>query len=130
MKPIYKCAKCGNVVELLHKGGGQLSCCGAPMDLLEANTVDASFEKHIPVVEVSDEGVTVTVGSVLHPSTPEHYIEWIEIIHGDGKSSRHFLNPGDVPQVVCKCGKANCDCGCRDKDIKARCYCNLHGLWE
>ena len=133
MTSIYKCDICGNVVELLYSGGGQLVCCGKPMTLREANTVDASHEKHVPVIEKTDKGITITIGSVLHPTEPEHYIEWIEIIKGDNKSMRRYLKPGDKPQITCKCKKADtsCECGCQDtENIKARCYCNLHGLWE
>ena len=131
-KPIYKCNICGNIVELLYSGGGQLVCCGQPMILLSANTVDASHEKHVPVIEVTDEGVTVMVGSVPHPMEPEHYIEWIEISRGEGKTMKHYLKPGDKPQVSCKCKcDDTCDCGCNSTEtITARCYCNIHGLWE
>ena len=130
--PIYKCSICGNIVELLYSGGGQLVCCGQPMILLSANTVDASHEKHVPVIEVTDEGVTVTVGSVPHPMEPEHYIEWIEISRGEGKTMKHYLKPGDKPQISCKCKcDDTCDCGCNStENITARCYCNIHGLWQ
>ncbi len=117
---IYKCNICGNVVEVLHAGGGDLSCCGAPMEQLIENTVDAAKEKHIPVVTKMDGGYKVSVGSVDHPMTDEHYIEWIEII-ADNSCYRQFLNPGDVPEAVfAVSGDA----------ITARAHCNLHGVWK
>jgi len=117
---IYKCMVCGNIVEVLHEGAGELVCCGQPMILQSENTVDASKEKHVPVIEKIDGGVKVKVGSVPHPSTPEHYIEWIEVM-ADGKAYRQFLNPGDAPEAIFKVDA---------RQITAREYCNLHGLWK
>ncbi len=117
---IYKCEVCGNIVEVLHEGAGELVCCGEPMKLLVDNTVDASKEKHVPVIEKTASGVTVKVGSVPHPMEEKHYIEWIEII-ADGKAYRQFLKPGDAPEAVFVI-KAN--------KIEAREHCNLHGLWK
>ncbi|MFN2257683.1 MAG: desulfoferrodoxin [Desulfuromonadaceae bacterium] len=117
---VYKCDVCGNIVEVLHTGAGALVCCGANMRKFDANTTDAAQEKHVPVIEQNGDQITVTVGSVEHPMTEEHYIEWIEII-ADEKSYRTFLNPGDKPQATF-CLKA-------DK-FTAREYCNLHGLWK
>jgi superoxide reductase len=117
---IYKCEICGNIVEVLHEGKGELVCCGEPMKLYAENTVDAAKEKHVPVVEKVSGGVKVTVGSVLHPMEEKHYIEWIEII-ADGKAYRQFLKPGDVPEAT-----FNVDA----QDISVREYCNLHGLWK
>ncbi len=117
---IYKCEVCGNIVEVLHEGAGELVCCGQPMKLLVENTVDASKEKHVPVIEKTANGVTVKVGSVPHPMEEKHYIEWIEII-ADGKAYRQFLKPGDAPEAVFVI-KAN--------KIEAREHCNLHGLWK
>ena len=88
---VYKCELCGNIVEVLHASGGELVCCGQPMKLLEEKTADATTEKHVPVIE----GNKVKVGSVPHPMTEQHYIEWIEVI-ADGKAYRQFLKPGDV----------------------------------
>ena len=143
MLQIYKCEKCGNIVEVLHTGVGQLICCGEPMVLYEENTKDAALEKHVPVVEQVADAVTksavesiitggfggtkkiagcykVTVGSVAHPMTDEHHIEWIELV-GDGKAYRKFLKPGEAPEAVF----------CIDaSEITAREYCNLHGLWK
>ena len=117
---IYKCDICGNVVEVVHSGAGDMSCCGAPMKYLSENTVDAATEKHVPVVEKIDGGYKVTVGSVPHPMTDEHYIEWIELIAGDS-CYRQFLNPGDSPEAIFMI----------DADsVVAREHCNLHGVWK
>ncbi len=94
---IYKCEMCGNIVEVLHGGGGELVCCGAPMKLFTENTVDAAKEKHVPVIEKTADGYKVTVGGVAHPMEEKHYIEWIELI-ADGKAYRQFLKPGDAPR--------------------------------
>lgn len=117
---IYKCELCGNIVEVLHESKGDLICCHQPMKLFQENTVDASKEKHVPVIEVLEHGIKVKVGSVAHPMEEKHYIEWIEVI-ADGKAYRQFLNPGDAPEAVF-CIEA--------KEITAREYCNLHGLWK
>lgn len=117
---VYKCDACGNIVDVLHGGGGELVCCGQPMNLMTENTVDAAKEKHVPVVEKTSNGFKVTVGSTLHPMEEKHYIEWIEII-ADGKSYRQFLKPGDTPSAEF-CVQA--------QQVVAREYCNLHGLWK
>lgn len=117
---IYKCELCGNIVEVLHGGAGELVCCGKPMKLLAENTTDAATEKHVPVIEKTAGGVNVKVGDVAHPMLEKHYIEWIEII-ADGKAYRQFLNPGDAPEATFKV---------EAKQIIAREYCNLHGLWK
>ena len=84
LKQIYKCNICGNIVEVLHAGVGELVCCGQPMELLKEKTADVGLEKHVPVVERLDGKTEVKVGSVPHPMEEKHYIEWIEII-ADGK---------------------------------------------
>lgn len=117
---IYKCELCGNIVEVLHGGGGELVCCGEPMKLYKENTVDAAKEKHVPVIEKTAEGFKVKVGSVPHPMEEKHYIEWVEII-ADGEAYRQFLNPGEAPEATF-CIKA--------EKVTAREYCNLHGLWK
>jgi superoxide reductase len=117
---VYKCELCGNIVEVVHGGKGELVCCGQPMKLLVENTVDAAREKHVPVMEKSAEGFKVKVGSVAHPMEEKHFIEWIEVI-ADGKAYRQFLNPGDVPEA-----SFNVDAN----QVSAREYCNLHGLWK
>lgn len=117
---IYKCAACGNIVEVVHAGGGELVCCGEPMKLFKENTVDAAKEKHVPVIEKTADGYKVSVGSVLHPMEEKHWIEWIELI-ADGVVMRKQLAPGDAP-VATFCTKA--------AKVTAREYCNLHGLWK
>ncbi len=117
---IYKCEKCGNIVEVLSVGAGTLVCCGAPMKLFEENTTDAAKEKHVPVIEKLENGYRVTVGSVPHPMEGKHYIEWIQLI-ADGHACRHFLKPGDRPEAFFEVTA--------DK-VKAREYCNIHGLWS
>ncbi len=119
-KQVYKCNVCGNIIEVLHGGDGELVCCNEPMVLLVENTVDAALEKHVPVIEKTGDGVKVTVGSVLHPMEEEHYIEWIQII-ADGMSYRKFLKHGDEPVAEFEITADN---------ITAREYCNLHGLWK
>ena len=116
---VYKCEVCGNIVEMLHQGVGELVCCGQPMNLQNPNTVDAAVEKHVPVIEKTDKGYKILIGEMPHPMEKEHYIEWIEIL-ADGKSYKTFLNPGDKPEAEF----------CTDaKKIVARAYCNLHLLW-
>ena len=117
---VYKCEACGNIVEVLHAGKGELVCCNQPMKLLEENTVDAAREKHVPIVEKTADGFKVKVGSVAHPMDEKHYIEWIELIVGD-KADRQFLNPGDTPEAVFNV---------QAEQTTAREFCNLHGLWK
>ena len=117
---VYKCEDCGNIVEVLHGGGGELVCCGDPMVQLVENTVDAAKEKHVPVIEKIDGGYKVSVGSVAHPMEEKHYIEWIELVAGD-TAYRQFLNPGDAPEAVFMVDAA---------EVSAREFCNLHGLWK
>ena len=117
---IYKCEVCGNIVEILHEGKGELVCCNKPMTLFKENTVDAAKEKHVPVAETSAGIVKAKVGDVPHPMEEKHYIEWIEVI-SDGKAYRQFLKPGDAPEAEFQIGG--------DK-IMVREYCNLHGLWK
>ncbi len=117
---VYKCEACGNIVEVLHGGKGELVCCGEPMKLMTENTVDAAKEKHVPVIEKTADGVKVKVGDVPHPMEDKHFIEWIEIV-ADGKVYRQFLNPGEAPEAVFPVQA--------DK-VTAREYCNLHGHWK
>ncbi len=117
---VYKCEVCGNIVEMLHTGVGELVCCDQPMKLYVENTVDAAKEKHVPVIEKIEGGYKVLVGSVPHPMEEKHYIEWVELIAGD-KAYRQFLNPGDKPEAIFMI----------DADqVTAHEYCNLHGLWK
>ncbi|HBC76415.1 MAG: desulfoferrodoxin [Candidatus Wallbacteria bacterium GWC2_49_35] len=120
LKQVYKCMLCGNIVEVLHEAGGELSCCGQAMNLLNENTVDASREKHVPAVEKTANGYLVKVGSVAHPMEEKHFIEFIELI-ADGIVYRKHLKPGDKPEAEF-CVKA--------ETAEVREYCNLHGLWK
>jgi len=117
---VYKCDVCGNIVEVLFGGKGQLVCCNQPMKLMKENTVDASLEKHVPVIEKSTNGMTVKVGSAAHPMEEKHYIQWIELIV-DGKVYRQFLSPGGKPEAFFPI---------TGDRVTAREYCNLHGLWK
>jgi superoxide reductase len=121
LKEIYKCELCGNMVEVVHEAGGTLVCCGKAMTLMTENTVEASREKHIPVIEKIEGGYVVRVGSVDHPMEEKHYIEWIELVT-EKRVYRKHLKPGDKPEAVFMT-----DCGC---SVSAREYCNLHGLWK
>ncbi|MCJ7652875.1 MAG: desulfoferrodoxin [Actinobacteria bacterium] len=118
---VYECEVCGHVVEVLREGKGTLVCCDQPMKLLEANTVDAAVEKHVPVVEEVEGGIKVKIGSVPHPMVPEHWIEWVQVIK-DGSSYRRFLTPGDEPEAFFEIEPAG--------GLIAREHCNLHGLWK
>lgn len=117
---VFKCPTCGIIVEVLHAGAGTLSCCNAPMTLLTENTVDASKEKHVPIIEQVDGGMLVKVGSISHPMEETHYIEWIELL-ADGTAYRQFLQPGDAPQAFFPVSATV---------VEARELCNLHGLWK
>lgn len=120
LRNVYKCAVCGNMVEVVHSGGGTLTCCNQPMNLMKENTTDAAVEKHVPVVEKVDGGVLVKVGSVEHPMIDTHYIEWIEI-HTADKVYRKYLKPGLKPEAFF---------AIEDEVLYVREYCNLHGLWK
>jgi len=117
---VYKCNVCGNIVEVLYGGVGELVCCGKPMELLDEKTADAATEKHVPVIEKVDGGYKVKVGSVPHPMEEKHYIEWIELL-ADGKAYRQFLEPGSEPEAVFNV---------EADSVSAREYCNVHGLWK
>ncbi len=117
---VYKCGVCGNILEVVHAGAGvNLVCCGQAMILMKENSIDASKEKHVPVVE---KGATlkVKVGSVPHPMEDKHYIEWIEVI-ADGRSYKKFLKAGDKPEA---------EFNVKADDAIVRAYCNIHGLWK
>lgn len=120
MRQIYKCEVCGNMVEVIHNSAGTLVCCGQNMTLVTENTQDAAVEKHIPVVEKTENGVLVKVGSVPHPMIDKHYIEWIEV-QTQNKVYRKYLKPGEKPeaQFIIK-----------EEIIVVREYCNVHGLWK
>ena len=119
-KRIYRCNVCGNIVEVLHAGAGELVCCGQPMELLQEKNSDVGLEKHVPVLETTNSGTTVKVGEVPHPMEAEHYIEWVELL-ADAKACRQFLQPGDAPEAMFHVEAA---------EVSAREHCNKHGLWK
>ncbi len=124
-KKLYKCVKCGAVLEALipcECAPNCLNCCGEPMTEVMAASVDAAREKHVPVVtQMAPQGVKVTVGSVAHPMTEEHYIVWIEVFNGSCLA-RKYLRPGEAPTAEF--------CVPYKRGLVARAYCNLHGLWQ
>lgn len=118
---VYKCLKCGNIVEVLHEGAGTLVCCGQDMVFMEAKTADTTLEKHVPYIEKVSGGYLVKVGqNVAHPMEEKHYIEWIELI-ADSRVYRQELKPGDKPEAFFPVEAAR---------VWAREYCNIHLLWE
>lgn len=117
---LYKCELCGNIAEMMHAGQGTMVCCGQTMTKIVENTTDAAKEKHVPVLTKTEDGWKVAVGSVEHPMTDAHYIEWIELITED-KTYIKYLKPNDKPEAeFCTCAKK----------VTARAYCNLHGNWK
>ena len=117
---VYKCADCGNLVEILTAGDGNLVCCGKPMVHLAPKSADQGKEKHVPVIEKLNGGFKVKIGSIPHPMEEKHFIEWIEIIT-DGKVYRQSLRPGQAPEAVFNLAAER---------VSVREHCNLHGLWE
>jgi len=117
---IYKCTVCGNIVEVVHGGVGQLVCCDQPMENLTAKTADEGKEKHVPVIEKTDGGYKVKIGSVPHPMEEKHHIEWIELL-ADGKAYRQFLEAGMAPEAVFNV---------EADSVSTREHCNIHGLWK
>ena len=118
---VYKCMVCGNIVEVLHGGAGELVCCGEPMERLDEKTADAATEKHVPVIERIGSGVKVKVGSVEHPMEDKHYIKFIEILLKD-RVMRKELKPGQAPEAECYTTKSDV--------IEVREFCTVHGLWK
>jgi superoxide reductase len=119
---IYKCETCGGIVEIIHEGESDLVCCGQPMTKMVEKSTDAGSEKHLPVVEKAEHGVTIKIGSIPHPMEEKHYIEWIEVFMKDGRVVRIPLHPGDKPEI--HFGHSV------DDLIEVRAYCNIHGLWS
>lgn len=120
MKKFYICRHCGNLIEMVHDAKVPVFCCGQKMEALVPNTVEASGEKHIPVVSVQGSQVHVNVGSVDHPMVPEHFIEWVYVETENG-GCRKELHPDSAPNVVFELGN--------EKAVAVYAYCNLHGLW-
>jgi len=122
LNEIYRCNVCGNMVEMVNEGVGQLTCCEENMELLEERQLDVGPEKHIPIIEKDGDKIVVKVGEVSHPMEEEHHISFVELFVGD-KIYRKFLNPGDEPKAVFEV--------CADiDDLRAREYCSVHGLWH
>lgn len=119
----YTCNSCKTVVEVVGNSLGTMTCCGVPMEKLMPNTVDASWEKHVPIVTVVDGKINIKTGSISHPMNVEHYIEWIIVAYGN-RVNRYHLQPGDEP-IATFCSK-NPDMG----DLEVYAYCNIHGLWK
>ena len=117
----YRCEKCGNIVVKAVDGGGQLTCCGQPMGIIDPNTTDAATEKHVPVVSVDGDKIVVNVGSVDHPMVDEHFIQWVYVVTEEGVLAR-CLKPGEAPHAEICLGS--------QKPIAVYEYCNLHGLWK
>ena len=118
----YICKHCGNIVATVKESGAPISCCGEKMSEIIPGTTDAAVEKHVPVIEVNGNIVTVTVGEVIHPMIPEHYIEWIAISTNKG-NQRKPLKPGEEPKA--------CFALCEGEQVEAAyAYCNLHSLWK
>lgn len=118
---VYKCGVCGNLIEVMAGGAGELVCCGKPMRFMKEGTSDGALEKHVPVIEKNGDVYRVKVGSVAHPMQDDHWIQWIELV-ADGVSYTKFLDPGDAPEAEFVLPGA--------KNVFAREYCNLHGHWK
>ena len=119
MFEVYKCEVCGNITKVVHASAGILVCCGKPMILQQEKTADQGKEKHVPVVEKSATGIIVKVGSVPHPMEEKHYLEWVDVRNGENVYVRGF-KPGEKPETEFCITETN---------VKARAYCNVHGLW-
>lgn len=120
---IYKCNICGNVVELVNVGGGQLVCCGQSMQALEPKSSDEGTEKHLPVVTNQPGKIIVKIGDIPHPMEPSHYIVFVEVLEKSGKIYRKYLNPSDLPQA-----EFNIKDSSQIESVRQ--YCNIHGLWS
>jgi len=122
LNQIYKCPICGNIVEVVHSANGNLVCCGQEMQLQEEKTSHQEFslEKHVPIIEKTENGIKIKIGSIAHPMEESHYIEFIEILTSDNKIGRKYLKPGENPEV---------EFNTNSEILEVREYCNLHGLW-
>ncbi len=117
----FICKRCGNIVELINNKGVPMVCCGEKMTELIPNTVDASVEKHLPVVTVLGDSLTVDIGSIPHPMQDDHHIAFVSVETEHG-GQRKYLKPGEEPELTF--GFSN------DKPVAVYAYCNLHGLWK
>ena len=120
-RAFYICDVCGNMVGLIADGGGTLTCCNQPMRLLSANTSDGAAEKHVPSAERSGDTITVRIGSLPHPMTPAHYIQWIAVAYKE-RTQRVHLTPEDKPEAVFSVSAG--------EPVTLFAYCNLHSLWS
>ncbi len=118
---VFRCNICGNIIEILNAGEGRLVCCDQPMELLLARQTDVGPEKHVPVIEESDEGARIKVGDIDHPMEEGHYIQWLEVLLDD-KVLRKNFKPGEKPEVIFRE-----EIG---ENFMVRAYCNIHGLWH
>jgi len=119
MFEVYKCEVCGNITKVIHNSNGLLVCCGKPMILQQEKTADQGKEKHVPVVEKSEKGIMIRVGSIPHPMEETHYLEWVDVRTGENVYVRGF-KPGEKPET---------EFCIADTNVKVRAYCNVHGLW-
>ena len=119
----YRCSICGNILGQIKNGGGNLVCCGKPMDVMVANSVDASLEKHVPYAERVDGQLKISIGTAPHPMAEEHFIEWVAVCTDKG-TQRIALVPGQEPVVYV------CDADPEERKTTIYAYCNLHGLWK
>ncbi len=122
MVKLFKCAHCGNMIKMVEDKGVKVICCGEPMQLMDPNTTDAAQEKHVPVVTVDGNKVTVNVGSAEHPMMEEHHIAFI-ILETDKGVQKKFLDHTGKPEAVFALAEG-------EKPVAAYEYCNLHGFWK
>jgi len=125
LNQVWKCNVCGNVVETVHTGKGQLVCCGKPMEWLKEKTKDVGYEKHLPVTEWTGTTLKVKVGATPHPMEETHYIEWVEVLTGD-RTWRKYYKPGDEPWWTLETKPTTTP----TTKTQVRAYCNVHGLWK
>jgi len=121
LRELYQCEICGNIVEIVHEGAPALVCCGKPMVKLKAKTEDKGEEKHVPVVEETDKGIKVKIGSIEHPMEEKHYIKFIEVLT-EKEIMRVELRPGEAPEAKYRIPKLDI--------LEVREFCNIHGLWK
>ncbi|MBD3248575.1 desulfoferrodoxin [Candidatus Woesearchaeota archaeon] len=120
---LYRCSICGNVISVIEAHDGEIVCCGKPMEILSEKTMDQGQEKHVPVIEKNESGIKVKVGEVPHPMEEMHFISLIQLIRPDGVVMGKRLKQGDKPE-------AEFCCLADTEDLKARIYCNVHGVWK
>ncbi len=121
LRELYQCEICGNVVEIVYEGAPALVCCGKPMVKLKAKTEDKGEEKHVPVVEETDNSIKVKIGSIEHPMEEKHYIKFIEVLT-EKEVMRVELMPGEAPEAKYRTPKSDV--------LEVREFCNIHGLWK